>query len=98
MEDTRVDVQPDKINAGSKVRINYNGLLAKSGAEKIYLHAGISKGKDWRNVRDIEMHHSGEGWTTELEVKNADKLNFCFKDSANNWDNNNGHNWSYKIH
>ena len=92
-----VNVDPSPIPAGEEVRINYNGLLAQHGAERVYLHFGIDE--DWREASEIPMeYHDGEGWTANLRVEDADKLNFCFKDSANNWDNNNGHNWTFEVH
>lgn len=97
MHSSEVRVEPDNINPGDKVRVDYNGLLAQSGANKVYLHQGLSRGDSWDNVRDIEMRYEDGRWTTETKVENADKFNFCFKDCANNWDNNNGYNWSYPI-
>ena len=97
MHSSEVRVEPEDINPGDKVRVDYNGLLAQSGAHKVYLHQGVSQGDSWNNVRDIEMSYEDGRWTTETEVENADKFNFCFKDCANNWDNNNGYNWTYQI-
>ena len=97
MHSQEVRVDPDNINPGDKVRVDYNGLLAKSGAHQVYLHQGISQGDSWNDVRDIEMRYEDGRWTTETEVGEADKFNFCFKDCANNWDNNSGYNWSYQI-
>jgi large subunit ribosomal protein L9 len=33
----------------------------------------------------------------KLVVKEGAQLNFCFKDSMENWDNNDGVNWTYRI-
>ena len=35
---------------------------------------------------------------TALTATGSRELNFCFKDSAQNWDNNNGWNWSCPIY
>lgn len=31
------------------------------------------------------------------KIQGTREMNFCFKDSANNWDNNSGWNWTCKI-
>ena len=91
-----VKVEPEPIKPGEKVRVNYRGLLAKSGAEQVYLHAGL--GEEWNEVRELEMKKTEDNtWSTELEVDTREAVSFCFKDSANNWDNNNGENWTYHV-
>jgi hypothetical protein len=93
-----VKVEPKPVSQGDKVRINYQGLLAKNGAEQVYLHAGANEHDNWNEIHDIEMNYEGDNtWTTEMEIPRAQAFSFCFKDSANNWDNNNGHNWTYEV-
>ena len=84
-------VYPDKKN----VRIAYNGLLAKSGASEVYLHTGL--GDNWQNVYDHRMEPTQVGFEKTIPIENT-KVNFCFKDSANNFDNNNGQNWFFTSH
>ncbi|WP_018084811.1 carbohydrate-binding protein [Desulfurispora thermophila] len=93
-----VAVEPTPITAGDEVTVLYNGLLAKSGADQIYLHVGYGDTDNWQAVYDHKMSKTGWGWVKTLEMPDAKRFNFCFKDSANNWDNNNGHNWSFVIH
>jgi hypothetical protein len=93
--EVRVDPQP--INAGDIVKVTYSGLLAKSGAAEIYLHAGVAKQHQWSNTSDSKMENRSGIWTVNLQVQEGETFDFCFKDSANNWDNNNGYNWSYNI-
>ena len=91
-----VNVEPSPIPAGEEVRVKYNGLLAQNGADRVYVHFGVNE--DWRDSSYIPMEYRDEeGWITSLRVEDAHKLNLCFKDSANNWDNNNGHNWSFEV-
>lgn len=77
---------------GRDVTIVYNGLLHQAGAQQVYMHAGF--GTDWRSVYDHRMERTSEGWQCTINME-EEELNFCFKDSANNWDNNNGQNWHY---
>jgi len=80
------------------VKIIYSGLLAKSGAEHVYLHAGFGKRRGWEKVSDQLMENTARGWEkTIIMDKKDDQLNFCFKDCANNWDNNHGENWTYVL-
>ncbi|PRX34908.1 putative carbohydrate-binding protein with starch-binding CBM53 [Orenia metallireducens] len=97
MEEIRIE--PFPVKAGQRVRVGYNGLLAKSGANQVYLHAGLSRHGDiWEQAKDIVMDNNIDTWTAELEVPTEfEKFNFCFKDCADNWDNNNGKNWTYTI-
>ncbi|AGB40614.1 Carbohydrate binding domain (family 25) [Halobacteroides halobius DSM 5150] len=94
-----VNIAPKPIHTGDIVTVSYNGKLAKNGAEKLYIHAGTSSSANWQNITDIEMQPGSNGyWTAQLEVQNGEQFNFCFKDSANNWDNNNHQDWSYDIY
>ncbi|MCK8824860.1 carbohydrate-binding protein [Fuchsiella alkaliacetigena] len=94
-----VNVNPTPIVAGENVTIEYDGLLTDSGAEEVYLHAGVGEGETWEDVKTIRMNRTPQGtWKTTVRLNTTDKFNFCFKDSAENWDNNEGYNWSYDIH
>ncbi|MDD4168678.1 MAG: carbohydrate-binding protein [Desulfotomaculaceae bacterium] len=86
-----VEVKPNAF--GNEVTICYNGLLAKSGADQVYLHHG--SGDRWMDPSTQKMDKSFQGWEKTIRMKN-DKTIFCFKDSANNWDNNNGSNWAIR--
>ncbi len=93
-----VVVDPTPITAGEEITILYNGLLSQNGADQVYLHTGYGKAGQWRNVSDMRMSRTGWGWVKTLEMPDDARFNFCFKDSADNWDNNNGVNWSFEIH
>lgn len=90
-------MEPVPITLGDDVKIKYKGILA-GGAQKVYLHAGFGYNQ-WDQVQDIPMRKTRDGgWSATLKVEDASRLNFCFKDNADNWDNNSGRNWSYEIH
>lgn len=96
--DQGITVQPTPIIAGQKVEIRYDGLLARAGAQDIYLHAGFGNHNNWSNVMDVKMSRRGHGFETRFAIEEETRFNFCFRDSADNWDNNHGHNWSFEIH
>ncbi|MDA8096937.1 MAG: carbohydrate-binding protein [Clostridia bacterium] len=94
-----VVVDPTPITAGQETTFFYNGLLAQSGADQVYLRIGFGPFDNWYDVRDLRMSKTAYGWVKTLEAPtNWDRLSFCFRDSANNWDNNGGANWSWAIH
>jgi len=81
---------------GSDVTIFYNGLLHRSGADQVYLHAGFGDPLQWSIVEEYRMQHTPEGWKKTLNMEDS-RLSFCFRDIGENWDNNNGHNWIYST-
>ena len=93
--DHRVDVTPSPATKGREVLIRYNGLLAKSGADRVFCHYGYD---GWSNVATAEMRRDADGsFAVSLPAHGNSEINFCFKDSANNWDNNSGWNWLTDI-
>lgn len=93
-----VAVYPTPITVGEHINVIYEGLLAKSGADQVWLHMGFGPHESWHDVKDLKMLKTGRGWEQTLQVTDESRFNFCFKDSADHWDNNNGHNWSYEVH
>ena len=93
--DDRVQVDPEPIKPGDTTKIRYNGLLAKSGADRVFLHFGVD---GWKKAATVPMERIGDRFEAEIKttasVRNVD---FCFKDSADHWDNNNGLNWRVGV-
>lgn len=81
---------------GREVSIRYDGLLARSGAGQIYLHCGFGDKTSWEHVNDLPMSRQNDSWEKTISLKDS-RVNFCFRDNVNNWDNNNGDNWAYQI-
>jgi len=92
-----VSITPMPVTEGEAVSINYDGLLAQSGASKLFTHVGYGSSENWIQVQDIPMEKVQDGWNCEIQPK-GNRLNFCFHDGANHWDNNYGRNWSISIH
>jgi len=93
-----VNVYPTPITLGEHINVVYDGLLFSSGAQEIYLHMGYGPHDNWRQVQDLKMLRTGRGWEQTFQANDPGRLNLCFKDSADNWDNNSGHNWSFEVH
>jgi hypothetical protein len=94
--DDRVSIEPFPVKSGDTAHINYQGLLRNSGADEVYLHYGIDGWKDVNTVKMSKMHDGIFG--AEIKASGSHEINFCFKDSANNWDTNSGWNWKADVH
>ena len=90
-----ISIKPAVPSAGENLTIMYDGLLSKSGAFHVYAHVGFDS--NWNHVYDYPMIKTPMGFEATIPVKEADTLNVCFKDCANNWDNNCGANYSFDI-
>ena len=74
------------------INVTYNGLLAKSGADTIYAVCGY--GTDWKNESTVKMYKEKGNFVATLPFSKTEDLNIAFKDACNNWDNNNGANYT----
>jgi hypothetical protein len=91
-------LEPVPITLGEELKIKYKGVLADSPADKVYLHAGFGN-EIWEKVLDVPMKKTKDGgWSVTIQVDEPSSFHFCFRDDAQNWDNNNGRNWTYQVH
>lgn len=88
-------INPVKLAKGDTARVRYSGLLASSGADRLYVHVGY--GHSWDSAIDYKMIRTEEGFEVQVPVSQAGNLNLCFHDPANNWDNNSGDNYSFEV-
>lgn len=75
--------------------LTYNGPLAKNSKD-VYIHFGFDSA--WKNTCHMKMEKADNGYAINIVPQDYSSLNFCFVDSNNNWDNNNGENYSAEIH
>ncbi len=86
----------DTLVAGKTEKLIYKGALAINGAEEIYVHYGY--GLLWENLQEVKLEKVADGtFEAEITLIGADSINFCFRDSNNNWDNNETKNYAYPI-
>jgi hypothetical protein len=85
--------------SGDNLRITYNGLLSRSGAQEVYAVVGYGSNDNWQDVKTYPMDNAG-GNTFEFSVpaEENEQVNIVFKDNAGNWDNNTGKNNSFTAH
>ena len=83
-------------NLPEMLKLNYNGLLAKSGAQEIYAVVGYGSNSNWDDVGYFPMQKTAQQNFEMLTFrKKQDELNIAFKDGAGNWDNNSGKNYVF---
>ena len=86
----------DKLIENTDIKISYTGSLYKDSYEgDIFLHYGF--GPSWENVNEIKMIKTELGYQAEITLPEKESFNFCFKNSENIWDNNNGQNYIFPI-
>ena len=85
----------DKIIENSKVKISYVGSLFQDNSEQVFIHYGF--GLQWDGLSEIEMNKTELGFQCEIEIGESDSFNFCFRNSNNQWDNNEGNNYVFEI-
>jgi hypothetical protein len=91
-----VSVDPSNPYQNQDITINYDGLLQKSGADQVYLHFGAD---GWQNPATVPMMRNQAGaFHSMIRASARDEVNFCFHDSAMNWDNNNGLDWTIRVY
>jgi len=90
---SRVSWNPEQPRPGDTVHVNYQGLLKNSGANEVYLHYGFDS---WsKGITTVKMNRNENGdFGSDIPFNESHEINFCFRDNANNWDNNNGFNWT----
>ena len=84
-----------KITEGDELIVGYKGLLVSSGAKQIYMHIGY--GEEWDECEDMPMIFSDGMFKVKLLAKKDGTLGIVFKDPADNWDNNSGQNYNFKV-
>ncbi|QNU68291.1 carbohydrate-binding protein [Ruminiclostridium herbifermentans] len=81
--------------SGDIIKVTYTGLLVQSGASGVFLHVGF--GDKWENPSLIPMNYENGVFTADIEILNYKEFGICFKDTAENWDNNSGNNYVFSI-
>ena len=85
----------DKLVENSKIKISYTGKFFQDESKEVFIHYGFNN--NWENQTNISMVKTELGFQTEIELGEFDTFNFCFCNENNEWDNNNGQNYSFPI-
>ena len=85
----------DKLVENSNVKISYTGKFFQDESEEVFIHYGF--GINWDGVNEVKMEKTELGYQAEIELGNGETFNFCFKNNANEWDNNDGNNYIFPL-
>ena len=85
----------DKLIENTTVKISYTGKLFEEDSEEVFVHYGF--GNSWDNLNEIKMEKTELGFQAEIELISNDTLNLCFRNSNNEWDNNDAQNYIFPI-
>lgn len=85
----------DKLIENNTVKISYTGKLFQDDSEEVYAHYGF--GNNWDNLNEVKMEKTELGFQAEIDLISSDTLNLCFRNSNNEWDNNDGQNYIFPI-
>jgi|GEM_PF-769746 hypothetical protein len=76
--------------------LTYDGILARDGAQVVYAVIGMGDNRSWHDVKYYPMQKTDEhAFEVLFPARGAENFNVAFKDGANHWDNNSGHNYTY---
>lgn len=79
----------------NNLSITYDGLLYKNGADTVFAHYGY--GSKWTNKDTIAMKKTAKGFKVDIPLLKTGTVNIAFKDSSENWDNNEGSDYSFRL-
>ncbi len=85
----------DKLIKGTNVKISYTGNLFQNQSEEVFIHYGF--GNNWDNLNEIKMDKTNLGFQAELPLNDNEEINLCFRNSNNEWDNNEGQNYKFQL-
>lgn len=83
-------------NESNIVKLKYDGILAKGGAENVCAVVGHGSNQKWDNIEYYPMRKIGnEEFELLFQLKDSGNINIAFTDYQNNWDNNSGENYIF---
>lgn len=75
--------------------ITYSGFLFKNNSESVSIVYGFDS--SWNNTTELEMQKTENGFVAEIKILSFSNLNFCFRNSNYEWDNNYNNNFTVPI-
>jgi hypothetical protein len=80
----------------TQAKISYSGLLAQSGAQDVSGMYGFGSNQKWENVNTLNLTKESDGtFAATVPIEQGKNINWAFRDSAENWDNNSGMNYTF---
>ena len=75
--------------------ITYSGYLFQKNSDSVSIVFGF--GNNWEHTTETKMEKKSNGFVAEITALEYTNFNFCFKNSNNEWDNNNNQNYIAPI-
>lgn len=91
----KIYFETDTLTEGTTTQIIYKGTLYENGSEDIFMHFGY--GLLWENLQEIKLDKYDDYYKADITLANFGDINFCFRDSYGNWDNNDNANYTATI-
>ena len=85
----------DKLVENTVVKISYTGKFYQENSEEVYIHYGF--GLEWNGLSELKMEKTELGFQAEISLPSEETFNFCFRNSNNEWDNNDCANYIFEI-
>ena len=85
----------DKLVENSDIKLSYTGKFFQDNSSDVFLHYGF--GNNWEGLNDIKMEKTELGFQAEIHLNEGETFNFCFRNSSNEWDNNESQNYIFPI-
>ncbi|MDQ2085235.1 carbohydrate-binding protein [Herbivorax sp. ANBcel31] len=84
-------------NAQKTFKLLYDGILSKNGSDEIHAIVGYGNNLNWEDVEEHPMSKTKDNkFELMFTVKRPGNINIAFKDNAEHWDNNSGHNYNFE--
>lgn len=85
----------DKLTANSTVKISYTGRFFQDHSTEVYINYAF--GDNWAEEATTSMTKTELGFQIEIDIPETSLFSFCFKNEKEEWDNNEGANYSFEI-
>lgn len=85
----------DRLTANSTVKISYTGKFFQDSSKEVTMR--YTFGDNWKEFLEAEMIKTELGFQTEIKLQDENTFGFCFKNENNEWDNNEGNNYTFNI-
>lgn len=85
----------DKLTANSTVKISYTGRFFQDHSTEVFINYAF--GDNWDEEATTSMTKTELGFQIEIDIPETSLFSFCFKNEKEEWDNNEGQNYSFEI-
>lgn len=83
------------LSKNSEFKVTYTGNLYKNNSESVYIRYGY--GENWEHQKEQQMLLNNKGFYAKIIPEHEGDFNFCFRNSNNEYDNNNYQNFHASI-